>query len=473
VKLLSLLRILAKGDNDSSKLANDILAQIAASTDPTKNVGTAILYEAVRTILEIETDNSLRILAINTLGRFLANSDNNVRYIALNLLSKAIKIDIEAVQRHRTTIIDCLKDPDISIRRRALELVYALINESNVRLLIRELLIFLEVADNEFKPNLAMHICISAGKYAPNKRWHFDTVLHVLKLAGAFAREEILSDFITLISSSPELHVYMVQKLYFSLKQINVQEFLIHAATWAIGEYGDLLLNSTPMARYEDMEINLYPSNITISEEDILKTFEELMKAPFTSIISKGYILNTLAKLSVRFPTSLKKVIRLIEFYSKSPYLELQQRAVEYITILNNEELRSFVFQRMPPLQSRKLAYSQGTMMTEQTLNLLDIDISSDLSNPPEKIETSKTSSIQLLEELFGDVSVVQKPEKSIPSQTQEITSSYSSSPTISDKAKPQSTTCKFFIDYDYFPLQRFITIIIISYFSIHYLPDT
>lgn len=91
-------------------------------------------------------------------------------------------MDTNAVQRHRNIILDCLRDGDISIRRRALELSYALINEQNVRILIRELLAFLEVADDEFKLGLTTQICLAAERFAPNKRWHIDTVLRVLKL---------------------------------------------------------------------------------------------------------------------------------------------------------------------------------------------------------------------------------------------------------------------------------------------------
>ena len=106
------------------------------------------------------------------------------RYVALNTLNKVVTMDTNAVQRHRTIILDCLRDGDISIRRRALELSYALVNETNVRVLTRELLAFLEVADNEFKLGLTTQICLAAERFAPNKRWHIDTVLRVLKLVG-------------------------------------------------------------------------------------------------------------------------------------------------------------------------------------------------------------------------------------------------------------------------------------------------
>lgn len=59
--------------------------------------------------MSIAAENDLRVMAINILGRFLLNRDNNIRYVALNTLSQCIARNVEAVQRHRSTILDCLK----------------------------------------------------------------------------------------------------------------------------------------------------------------------------------------------------------------------------------------------------------------------------------------------------------------------------------------------------------------------------
>ncbi|GES74138.1 adaptor protein complex AP-1 gamma subunit [Rhizophagus clarus] len=278
VKILRLMRILGKGDAEASEAMNDILAQVATNTESSKNVGNSILYETVLTIMEIQSESGLRVLAINILGKFLTNRDNNIRYVALTTLNKTVSIDTNAVQRHRNIILDCLRDGDISIRRRALELSFALINETNVRVLTRELLAFLEVADNEFKQGMTTKICLAADRFAPNKRWHIDTVLRVLKLAGNYVREEILSNFIRLVAQTKDLNAYTVQKLYAALKADISQESLTLASVWVIGEYGDILIKG---GSFEEEELVK-----EVTELDVVDLFESILAGPYANQIT-------------------------------------------------------------------------------------------------------------------------------------------------------------------------------------------
>lgn len=61
-----------------------------------------------------------------------------------------------------------------------MELSFALVNGQNIRTMMKELLTFLEKSDAEFKVQCSSSIVLAAERYAPNKRWHLDTLLKVL-----------------------------------------------------------------------------------------------------------------------------------------------------------------------------------------------------------------------------------------------------------------------------------------------------
>jgi AP-1 complex subunit gamma-1 len=108
-------------------------------------------YETVMCIMGIHAEQGLRVLAINSLGKFLRDTDRNIRYVALATMLQIVQNPdcFEAVAKHREPIIDCLSEPDITLRKRALVLIFALINKQNVQNLVRELLQYLELADIE------------------------------------------------------------------------------------------------------------------------------------------------------------------------------------------------------------------------------------------------------------------------------------------------------------------------------------
>jgi hypothetical protein len=59
----------------------------------------------------------------------------------------------------------------------ALNLVYLISNESNVKSIIKELLNYLlQVSDADFMKELTLKICAIIDKHSPNRRWHIDTV---------------------------------------------------------------------------------------------------------------------------------------------------------------------------------------------------------------------------------------------------------------------------------------------------------
>ncbi|XP_048118663.1 AP-1 complex subunit gamma-1 isoform X3 [Alosa alosa] len=341
VRILRLLRILGKGDDDSSEAMNDILAQVATNTETSKNVGNAILYETVLTIMDIKSESGLRVLAINILGRFLLNNDKNIRYVALTSLLKTVQTDHNAVQRHRSTIVDCLKDLDVSIKRRAMELSFALVNGNNIRGMMKELLYFLDSCDPEFKADCASGVFLAAEKYAPSKRWHIDTIMRVLTTAGSYVRDDSVPNLIQLITNSVEMHAYTVQRLYKALLDDISQQPLVQVASWCIGEYGDLLVSG----QCEEEE------PIQVTEDEVLDVLEGLLVSNLSTPVTRGYSLTAIMKLSTRF-SSVNRIKKVVSIYGSSIDVELQQRAVEYNALFKKyDHMRPALLERMPIME--------------------------------------------------------------------------------------------------------------------------
>uniref|UniRef100_A0A1I8NYS3 AP-1 complex subunit gamma n=1 Tax=Stomoxys calcitrans TaxID=35570 RepID=A0A1I8NYS3_STOCA len=417
VKILRLLRILGHNDTDASEAMNDILAQVATNTETSKNVGNTILYETVLSIMDIRSEGGLRVLAVNILGRFLLNSDKNIRYVALNTLLRTVHADTSAVQRHRTTILECLKDPDVSIRKRAMELSFALINGQNIRTMTKELLLFLEKADPEFKAQCSSGMILAAERYSPNTRWHLDTQLSVLIAAGNYVRDDVVSSTIQLVSSSPAIEqTYITTRFWESLQVANHCEDkqpLLQVAVWAIGEYGDMFMYS---ANDDDFE--------RPSESELIAMYHKFLTSAQVSTTSKQYALVSLAKLSTRLQSCVEEIQALITSFGSHLNVDLQQRGVEFSQLFGSyKHLRPPLLEKMPAMQVSRMSSQNGEssgsyddqspdlienglgddqIVTESNMNtmsdntniLLDLLGGSDLTTPTQDLSVQKKNTL-------------------------------------------------------------------------------
>ncbi|KAG2654759.1 hypothetical protein PVAP13_1NG500600 [Panicum virgatum] len=361
IRVLKLMRILGQGDANCSEYMNDILAQVATKTESNKNAGNAILYECVQTIMGIEATSGLRVLAINILGRFLSNRDNNIRYVALNMLMRAIAVDALAVQRHRTTILECVKDADASIRKRALELVFLLVNDTNVKPLTKELIDYLSIADPDFKGDLTSKICSIVEKFSQEKLWYLDQMFKVLSLAGNHVKDDVCHALIVVLSNASELQGYSVRSLYKALQAYGKQGSLVRVAVWCIGEYGEMLVNNVGMLDGEE--------KITVTESDAVDAVEIALNRHSADATTGAMCLVALLKLSSRFPSTSERVKQIVARNKENVVLELQQRSIEFSSIIQrHQSIRSSLLERMPVLDEASYLVKRATA-TQATIS--------------------------------------------------------------------------------------------------------
>ncbi|KAK6199225.1 clathrin associated protein complex large subunit, gamma-adaptin [Scheffersomyces amazonensis] len=458
VNLLSLLRILANGDGNQTYAEdiNDILTQVASNLESGKNSANAVLYECVKTIFTIPSDQSLKILGVNLLGKFLSTKDNNTRYVALDTLLSVINIEPLAVQRHRSTIVNCLSDGDISIRRRALELSFAILNDQNIRVLVREILTFLETSgDNELKSYVTSQLTLAANKYSPNDKWHFDTLIRMLKVSGNFVTSDIISNILALIlqCNDIELKRHIISSLLGACLEDSTQFGLSIITIWSIGEYADLILNQT-------VEIGEKKSKL-ITESVILQLIDELInnttysQAETTQLIT--YILTAVIKLSIKFKDSqsIESLRLILNARTYDNNLEIQIRALEYQEIFAQDtQLKKGLLARMPapPLKERESLSLHATGSVKKSTSMGSATNGSGPAVPPSTDDllldllddnnstsaTNSTNQNELLSDIFGSNT---KPARSNNDAILDLFNTPASNVTASTSTTSNSTT--------------------------------
>ncbi|KAJ2580665.1 clathrin associated protein complex large subunit [Coemansia sp. RSA 1836] len=410
VAILRLLRVVARGSQQAADELNDVLTLVATQTDGAKNVGTAILYECAVTALAIPSEQALRVLAINLLGKFLGNRDNNVRYVALATLSAAVITEAPSVQRHRATVIQCLRDNDISIRRRALDLSFALINENNVKPIVTEILRVLPHADLEFKPSMVYRLSAAITLFGDSLEWRIDNMLRVLSLGGKHLNARDMFKFIRLVALEADENLQRrAARISFALLERDIsQEKMVVAGTWIVGEYADLLVArsksaaaavpTSPVGGLDDDDLDILgalgkplakkggsssPSDsgsappalavLDPSEEltqaipepaDIVRLLSAIAGSSVVSSNSRHVALTALAKLSGRFadsPATVSSVRSALSKHSQSMDVESQMRAAEFGKLLSQEldAVRAGVVDRMPAPEYTDVPYEE------------------------------------------------------------------------------------------------------------------
>ena len=182
---------------------------------------------------------------VKILGDALSHKFANIRYLTLEAMSRLVATSesvAKMVKQHQKTVISSLKDKDISIRKRALDLLYGMCNKSTSKLIVRELLDYLINAEYEVREELATKIAILAEKFASNKAWYVDVILKLIRLAGEDVPDDIWHRVIQVVlSCNEEIQTYAAQTVYQQLFNPHWNEITVRVAAYILGEFAGLI----------------------------------------------------------------------------------------------------------------------------------------------------------------------------------------------------------------------------------------
>ncbi|CAI4053471.1 hypothetical protein N7582_005730 [Saccharomyces uvarum] len=400
----------------------DLLTRIATNTDSTKNSGQAILYETVKAIFSLNLNQPLRVLGVSILAKFLVGKDNNTKYVSLNTLLKVVPQEPTAVQRHRKFISHCLQDNDISIRMRALELSFAILDNSNLVELINELMKFLAKQDEDSKDLIIYtidHLIDTFDTHTvKDENWKLDVFLNVLKLVGPFINYEKINDILIIINNTAQLsdkYNFLRKLLIISLdeKSMEISDENIGwrlVLIWCIGEYCDLLLSDNN----ESSAKIINESSIT----NYLLTLQECYTTTNHKIIN--YILTTALKLSIKFqdPKNIEKLRQLILSYADSTDLLLQIKSNQYEILFNQPvSVKRIVLETMPKFEKVVEKQENVKKTSKNPVSNEPADLLSDFLSDDNKTEAiaateNNLGPTDLLEEIFGEKKDTKRPLK-------------------------------------------------------------
>ncbi|VDM97500.1 unnamed protein product [Thelazia callipaeda] len=394
------------------------------------NAKNAVLFESIALIIHMDTEPSLLVRACNQLGTFLSHRETNLRlvvrifticdidfrYLALEsmCLLATSEFSHEAVKKHQETIINSLKtERDVSVRQRAVDLLYAMCDRSNAAKIVFEMLSYLETADYSIREEMVLKVAILAEKYATDYTWYVDVILKLIRIAGDYVSEEVWYRVIQIVVNREDVQGYAAKTVFEALQKPACHENMVKVGGYILGEFGNLIagdVRSGPQVQFELLH----------------------SKYHLCSIATRSLLLSTYVKFCNLFPEikGLIQEVFCMDHNLRNPDAELQQRAVEYLHLsrLASPDVLATILEEMPPFSEKessllaKLKKSKPHVeeLVNQAVERKQYSIavmSQDTKQAPSQLlDISSGVDSRTLVDMFGPISVTANGVSSISS---------------------------------------------------------
>ncbi|XP_061346371.1 AP-2 complex subunit alpha-1-like isoform X6 [Gastrolobium bilobum] len=344
-------------DPNTRRSLFEVLQRILMGTDVVKNVNKnnashAVLFEALALVMHLDAEKEMMSQCVALLGKFIAVREPNIRYLGLENMTRMFMVtDVQdIIKRHQAQIITSLKDPDISIRRRALDLLYSMCDVSNAKDIVEELLQYLSTAEFAMREELALKAAIVAEKFAPDLSWYVDVILQLIDKAGEFVSDDIWFRVVQFVTNNEDLQSYAAAKAREYLDKSAIHETMVKVSAYILGEFGHLLVRQPGC-----------------SPKEIFNIIHE--KLPTVSTSTIPILLSTYAKILMHTqppdPELQNQIWAIFKKYESCIEVEIQQRAVEYFALSRKGAVLVDILAEMPKFPERQSALIKKAEDTE------------------------------------------------------------------------------------------------------------
>jgi AP-2 complex subunit alpha len=357
VKLLQLLQYYAPPTDEGlmghiTQVINRIITGAERSKQNDKNKGISktnaahsVFFEALNVAVHYDLDKAVLVTATQILGKYLSERDTNLRYLSLDIMSRMAYSQhnevIVNIRKHQDTILLALKDPDISIRRRALDLLYSMCNKANAGQIVGELLSYLPLSDYAIREELVLKVAILAEKFAVDLSWYVDVILNLVSTAGDYVSDDIWHRVVQIVTNKgEELQTYTAQTVFIAMSSAAAHENCIKLGAYILGEFGYLISEKERYSAAQQFEL-------------LMSKFDSV------NVTTKCLMLSTFMKFYNIFSDDRHLCQAIKDLFQRHRTFidaELQQRANEYYKLIEsgNVDLMQSLLESMPKFPERQ-----------------------------------------------------------------------------------------------------------------------
>ncbi|KAF5815696.1 putative adaptor protein complex AP-4, epsilon subunit [Helianthus annuus] len=331
IKLLKILALLGSGDKKSSEQMYTVIGDIMRKSDTASNIGNAILYECICCISSIQPSPKLLETAADAIANFLKSDSHNLKYMGIDALGRLIQISPDIAEQHQLAVIDCLEDPDDTLKRKTFELLYKMTKSSNVEVIVDRMIDYMiSINDNHYKTETASRCVELAEQFAPSNHWFIQTMNKVFQHAGDLVNPKVAHNLMRLIAegfgedddtADSQLRMSAVESYLKIVDEPKLPSAFLQVICWVLGEYG------TADGKYSASYISGKLCDVAEAHSS-----DDTVKAYAVTALMKVYCFE---KAAGRKTSLLPECQSLLEELSASHSADLQQRAYEFRAILD------------------------------------------------------------------------------------------------------------------------------------------
>ncbi|ONK72556.1 uncharacterized protein A4U43_C04F20650 [Asparagus officinalis] len=248
IKLLKILAVLGSGDKQASGHMYTVLGDIFRKCESSSNIGNAVIYQCICCVSSIYPNPKLLDAAAGATSKFLKSDSHNLKYMGIDALGRLIKISPDIAEEHQLAVIDCLEDPDDTLKRKTFELLYKMTKSTNVEVIVDRMIDYMiSINDNHYKTEIASRCVELAEQFAPSNQWFIQTMNKVFEHAGDLVNIRVAHNLMRLLAegfgeddegADSQLRSSAVDSYLHIIGEPKLPSVFLQVICWVLGEYG-------------------------------------------------------------------------------------------------------------------------------------------------------------------------------------------------------------------------------------------